>query len=77
MSTVNKIRHDVLQALRGTEGLTRSELVEALGQTDNPSGVQAIYNALNALKMEGAINSDGTRYIPAPQPESTHEGDHV
>ena len=47
------------------DGLTRGEIVEALGLRGDKSGEQSISNALSALKKANTIGVGDGRYVAA------------
>ena len=48
---------------KAPNGLTRGELIEAMGVKGDKSGEQSISNALNNMKKAGRISSKEGRYV--------------
>ena len=66
-----QVRDDILNLVRQTdEGLSSKEIIEALGQGDNPQGKQSINSALANMKRAGQLIKSGERggrYQVAPE----------
>ena len=59
-------RKKILELIENTaDGLTRGEIIEALGLQGNKSGEQSISNALGALKNSNTIGAKDGRYVAA------------
>ena len=61
------IRDEVLAAVKaaGADGISRADLLQALGVKGNKSGEQSVSNALSALKKAGATSTKDGRHIAA------------
>ena len=57
---------DIMGVLRAhAAGVTRGDILEALGEKGNKSGEQSISNALNNMKKAGKINLADGKYTAA------------
>lgn len=60
------IRQEVLDRVKGKpDGVSRADLLDAMGLKGNKSGEQSISNALSALKKQGLIDNKDGMYIAA------------
>ncbi len=55
-------RDELLAVIRGSQGLSRGEILEKMGLKGNKSGEMSVSNALTALTKTGQVSRDGGKY---------------
>lgn len=58
-------RRSVLELIQKSDGLTRGEILSALGVKGDKSAEQSVSNALTALKKQNVVASKDRKYVAA------------
>src|SRR3954466_3731838 len=58
-------REELLNLIRGGNGLSRGEILERMGLKGDKSGEMSVSNALTALTKRNEVRREGGKYLPA------------